>query len=100
MAKGGICGEGGCAWQRGHVSQTGACVVKGDMHGEGACVARGPCMAKGACMANGGMHGKGGVCMAGEMATAADSMHPKGMHSCFTSRYPCNAQFNGLEIEL
>ena len=39
----------------------------------------------------GGMHGVcvcvwgvmgGGACMAGEMATAADSTHPTGMHSC------------------
>ena len=31
-----------------------------------------------------GMHGRGGhVGMAGEMATAADGMHPTGMHSCF-----------------
>ena len=29
----------------------------------------------------GGMHG-GGVCMAGEMAIAADSTHPTEVHSC------------------
>ena len=34
----------------------------------------------GACMA-GGVHGRG-ACMAGEMAIAAGSMHPTGMHSC------------------
>ena len=36
----------------------------------------------------GNMHGGGhawqGVCMEGEMATAADGMHPTGMHSCFS----------------
>ena len=34
-----------------------------------------------ACVA-GGMHGREGACMAGETATAADSTHPTGMHSC------------------
>ena len=29
----------------------------------------------------GGMRGRG-MCMAGEMATAADDTHPTGMHSC------------------
>ena len=46
---------------RGHAWQ-GACVV-GGMHCRG-----------GACMV--------GACMAGETATAVDSMHPTGMHSC------------------
>ena len=36
---------------------------------------------RGACMSMGGVHGRG-ACMAGEMATAVDSMHPSGMHSC------------------
>ena len=75
----------------------GACVV-GGVHG-GACVAMGHTW-QGACMA-GGVHGRGGhvwrggmhggracvvggcACMAGEMATAADSTHPIGMHSRF-----------------
>ena len=50
-------------------------------------------MVKGACVAKWGVHGEGGVhgmeacmaegvCMAGEMATAANSTHPTGMHSC------------------
>ena len=64
MAKGACVVKGGCACQRG------ACVVKGGMCG-------------------GGMHGKGelcvaggrGACMAGEMATAADGMHPTGIRS-------------------
>ena len=30
----------------------------------------------------GGMHGRR-ACVAGEMATVADGMHPTGMHSCF-----------------
>ena len=29
----------------------------------------------------GGVHGRG-ACMAEEMATAVDSMHPTGIHSC------------------
>ena len=52
----------------------------GGMHGRGAW--------QGLCMAGGmhgreGMHGRG-ACMAGEMATAVDSTHPTGMHSCFS----------------
>ena len=50
---------GGCVWQ-------GACMA-GGMHGGG-------CAWLGACVA--------GACMAGETATAADGMHPTGMHSC------------------
>ena len=50
----------------------GACVAgRGDVHGRWhvwqGCV----------CIAG------GGVCMAGEMATAADGTHPTGMHSCW-----------------
>ena len=33
------------------------------------------------CMAEEGVHSRG-VCMAGGTATAADSMHATGMHSC------------------
>ena len=29
-----------------------------------------------------------GGCMAGETATAVDSMHPTGMHSCCNTEYP------------
>ena len=64
-----VCHKGG--W---HVWQRGACVVKG------------ACMAGRACMA-GGMHGGGGegvwqgACVAGDTTTAADGMHPTGMHS-------------------
>ena len=90
----GACVEGGMC---GRVCMVGACIME-DMHGRGACMAggmhvaeaEGACMAgsmhgrghvwQGACMA-GGMHGRG-TCMAGEMATAADSKHPTGMHSC------------------
>ena len=76
--------KGGHAWQRG------ACLAKGVVCGEGmACIAgevhggwhawqgRGACMAGG-----GGMCGERRACMAGEKATAADGMHPTGMHSC------------------
>ena len=59
-------------------------------HGGGACTAgeawhacrgcghawQGLCAWQGACVA------RGGGCMAGEMATAAGSTHPTGMHSC------------------
>ena len=67
---GGVHGRG-CAWQGvcggGHAWQGGMC-------GWGACMVGG-CMA-GVCVVG------GGACMAGEMATAAESMHPTGMHSC------------------
>ena len=66
-------------------------MTKGGMHGEGGCVWYEACMAGG--VHSRGMHGRGnawqgsmhgrGVCMAGEMATAADGMHPTGMHSRF-----------------
>ena len=65
-----------------------ACMVKGrwghawqgGMHGEGGGAWQRACVARGACVW-GGMHGRG-VCVAGETATAADGMHPTGMHSC------------------
>ena len=46
---------------------------EGGMHGKVSMHVRGACMAGGMC--------GGGV--AGETATAADGMHPTGMHSCF-----------------
>ena len=55
------------------------CVWQGGMHGGGL-------HSQGACMAGGMQGGRAGVwqgaCMAREMATAADGMHPTGMHSC------------------
>ena len=63
----------------------GACMTVGcALQGEGACVAgrmhgRGTL---GVCMA-GGHVWLGGACVAGETATAADSTHPTGMHSCY-----------------
>ena len=63
MAKGGMCGKGGHAWQRGmhheggHVQQRGVCVVKGHVCGEGACMVRGPCVVGGCAWQ--GMHGRG-----------------------------------------
>ena len=68
---GGVCG-GGCvrggrhSWQG--VCMAGDCMV-GDMHFRDMC---------------GGGCAWWGACVAGEMATAADGMHPTGMHSCFT----------------
>ena len=100
----GVCMAGWHAWQ-------GACMAEVCMAGDmaGGCVAGGTCMAGecawwgacvlGACMA-GDMHGRGygvgSMCggsmhcgghawhggVAGDMATAADGMHPTGMHSC------------------
>ena len=67
---GGACMAGGCTWHRGCAWQGRACVA-GGVHGRGACVARG-----------GGMCGRVCTCVTGEMATAAGSMHPTGMHSC------------------
>ena len=80
-----------------HSVHGGMCVCGGGMH-TGGLYGRGPCMAEGACMAGGvhggrtcvvgvctwqwGVRGGGGACMAGEMATEADSMHPTGIHSC------------------
>ena len=69
-----------------HLSCQSFCLTGGGMHGrEGAFVVGGVC-------GRGGGHGKG-VCMAGghacvavETATAADGMHPTGMHSCFFVR--------------
>ena len=76
---GGMCG-GVCAWQGGMCGKGGrhgkgerTCMV-GDMHG-GVC-GKGGHAWRGACMVG------GGACVAGETATAVDSMHPTGMHSC------------------
>ena len=68
-----------------NLSTEGVCVAEGGMCGRraymvGGMHGRGACMA-GVCMA-GGMHGRR-TGMAGEMATAADGMHPTGMHSSF-----------------
>ena len=63
---------GGHAWQ-------GAYVVGACMAGGRACMA-GVCMAGGMCGRWG--HACLGVCMAGDMVTAAASTHPTGMHSC------------------
>ena len=89
MVKRGMLDKGGHAGK-------GKCVAKGIMCGKGVCMVKGGC-AQGACMAGavqgGGMHSGGdawwevtwwgGACMAREMATAVDGMHPTGMHSCF-----------------
>ena len=86
---GGMHGRGHARW--------GACMVAGMCVVVGVCVVGGM-PGRGVCMA-GGMHGRGhafqghvwwgdvhggGACVAGEMATAADGMHPIGIHSCFT----------------
>ena len=58
MVKGGMHGEGGCAWQRGGMhGKAGACVVKG-----------------GHAWQKGGMHGKGGGCAWQEGGHAWDTM--------------------------
>ena len=61
--------------------------ICGRMHGWGACMAggvhgRGAWVVRGACVVGCGMCGRG-ACAAGEMVTAANGMHPSGMHSCF-----------------
>ena len=69
-------------------SKRGACVAKGGH----ACMVKGACMEKGGEGMAGGMYDgrvciEGGMCgrgayMVGERATAANSMHLTGMHSC------------------
>ena len=56
-----VCMARGHAWQRRHAWQ-------------GGCMARGPCV-EGRCVAGGGAWQE-------ETTTAADSMHPTGMHPC------------------
>ena len=53
MMKGGMRGEGGCAWQRGVHGKGRTCMAKGEVCGEGGC----------AWQRGGGMHGKGGLCV-------------------------------------
>ena len=53
----------------------GACAEGG--HGTGGLSGREVCVAEGSWMAGGE-----GACMAGETVTAADCIHPTGMHSC------------------
>ena len=64
---GGVHGRGGMCG-RGHV-------WLGSMHGRGL-------HGGGVCAWQGCVWWGGGACMTGEMATAAESMHPTGMHSC------------------
>ena len=64
MVKGGVCGRR-CAWWGD---------VVGSMHGADMC-------GKGGVHGRVSVHGRG-ACVAGEMATVADGMHPTGMHSC------------------
>ena len=65
---------------------------RGGMHAwQGVCMVGG-IHARGGVCGREGMHGRGvrgwgvcivgGACMAGVTATAADGMHPTGMHSC------------------
>ena len=92
MAKGGMHGEGACI-----VKGEGVCVAKGGMHGKGGHAWQGAALQGGGHAWQGGEHGKGraymaGVCMEEGMhgrgyvwqATAADGMHPNGMHSYFS----------------
>ena len=80
VAKGGMHGEGGHAWQGGHVWWRGACMVKGGVCGEGGFAWQGACMT-GGCVWQGGVHGRGhawqrGACMVGGMhVTHTPSMH-------------------------
>ena len=66
-SKGGMCGEEGCA------SQRGPCVVKGT------------CMAKeGACVVKGGMHSEGGVCAKGVYPWQRMAYLAKEGHACWS----------------
>ena len=67
--QGGMHGKGKHAWQGGHARWGEGTCVAGGVHGGGHAW-QGVCMAVGACVAGG-------------TATAADSMHPTGMHSCY-----------------
>ena len=69
---------GDCAWWWAWRGKR-ACMTEGGMYGRGrgASVAGGDMHSKGACMVR-------GACVTGEMATAVDSTHPTGMHSCFS----------------
>ena len=62
--------------------QEGMC---GGGHGRGGVHGRGSVHGGGHAWQEGGHVWQGGACMAGKMAIAAGSMHPTGMHSCFTS---------------
>ena len=48
---------------------------------------------------DGGVHGRG-ACVAGETATAADGMHPTGMHSYFKYRHIKTNFFSGFVMHL
>ena len=88
----------GCAWHKacvaggmhgmGDMYSRGTCIV-GGVHGRGCMWQGGACIVRGAwqrCVhggGGGGMPGGGGACLAVETETAADGMHPTGMHSCF-----------------
>ena len=61
--------------------------MAGGMYGRMVCMV-GACVAEGHVW-QGGMRGRG-PCMAGEMATAAGSMHPTGMHSHSMSKLTLN----------
>ena len=63
-------------------------MVKGDMHGErGVCGKGGHAWQGALAWCREGDCAWQEVCMAGEMATAADGTHPTGMHFCF----PCSS---------
>ena len=78
----------------------------GDVCGRGACVAWG-CVAGeggGGCMTEAGMWGRGawqgGACAAGEMAIAAGSTHPTGMHSCYHLKYDTTCLLKKWQIDI
>ena len=91
----GMCGREACLQGRcvadwvGHVWQGGVCGGRhmGDMHSEhmhGEQVYDRGHVWQEVCMTGGGGYMCGrGACIAGEMATAVDGMHPTGMHSCY-----------------
>ena len=94
--RGGGCMAGwGCAWQE--ACMAGACVAGvGHVHGRGGVYIVRSVHGRG--VQGRGHAWQGGACMAGEMATAAEGMHPTGIHSCFLlhSHFPvCGIYITG-----
>ena len=73
----GVCMAGGMHSKGGHIWQKG---VHGGRHAWGHAWQGGMC---------GRGHAWQGVCVAGEMVTAVNGMHPTGMHSCFLNFIKC-----------
>ena len=109
-----MCGRGIHAWQGVCMTGVGDAWQGGDVHGRRHAWQGHVWQGWGMCMAGvrvyivRSVHGRGvqgrghawqgGACMAGEMATAAEGMHPTGIHSCFLlhSHFPvCDIYITG-----